>query len=103
MESPWSNEALLCAARSRHRRGNIISMKRLYPGKAGQKHTQRRELPVFKKKKKNHPLITCSYYFLRYSLNLLKLIFMVLGMKYRANIKNAEGEAVILDDDYVVM
>lgn len=41
VEALLSNETLLCAKCSRHGRGNIISMKRLYPGKAGHKHINR--------------------------------------------------------------
>lgn len=41
VEALLSNETPLCAKCSRHRRGNIISMKRLYPGKAGHKHINR--------------------------------------------------------------
>lgn len=41
VEPLLSNETPLCAKCSRHGRGNIISMKRLYPGKAGHKHINR--------------------------------------------------------------
>lgn len=95
-EAPW------CAARSRRRRGNVLSMQRLYPGKAGQKHTQRRELPMFilkKTHKQNHLFVTCYKYFVRYSRNLLQFVFIliVLQRKYIVNIKNAKEVAMVLD------
>lgn len=53
-EAPW------CAACSRRRRGDALSIKRLYPGKAGQKHTQRRELPMFILKKTHKQPLICD-------------------------------------------
>lgn len=103
VESLLSNEAPLCATCSKHERRKYYFHEEVVSWKgSAETHTQT-EKGVAKvhtlKIKKKKLFIICYYYFVRYSKNLLKLIFILT----KVNLKNAKEGAIILDVYYVVV